>query len=67
VVSDSFSVVAAVFNDTAGLMANTMAGYLAQSELVEANQAGSWLAVDWVKNILKKELRIPCVNVVIRL
>jgi len=54
-------------NDTAGLVANTVAGYLAQSGPLEVNQAGSRLAVDWVKNILKKELRIPCINVVIRL
>ena len=59
--------VAAVMNDMAGLVANTVAGYLAQSGPLEVNQAGSRLAVDWVKNILKKELRIPCINVVIRL
>ena len=66
-VADGVSVVAATLNETAGLVASTVAGYLAQSGSAEANQAASWLGVGWVKNILKKELRIPCVNVVIRL
>jgi hypothetical protein len=67
VVSDGVSVVAAVLNDTAGLVVNGVAGYLSQSEPGVANTAATWLGAGWVKNIMKKELRIPCVNVVIRL
>jgi len=67
VVKDGVSVVAAVMNDTAGLVVDKVAGYLTQSEPGAATAAASWLGVGWVKTIMKKELRIPCVNVVIRL
>lgn len=68
VLQDSMSMAATILNGTAGVIADAMASSFTKTTPEDSSTTWAWLGGEWLKAILaRRELRIPCVNAVLRL
>lgn len=68
VLQDSLTMATTILNGTAGVVADAVATSFTKTTTEESSTTWALLGGEWLKTIFdKRELRIPCVNAVLRL